>query len=165
MREREEWVSGLFFSSDSSFGDLSRGVSFVVVLRVSIACLLVCTLLCAAQRFRSFPFLRFPLPWHEFDMGQGESTEQGGGLLTPQDAQYYDQQYATAGAAAAFQQQQAFHVLRVADNSPASQAGVDPFFDFVVGVNGQRLVCLRFREDGSETRALTDQPCLSLCLS
>jgi predicted metalloprotease with PDZ domain len=34
----------------------------------------------------------------------------------------------------------AFHVLRVAENSPAAQAGLDPFFDFIVGVNGTQLV-------------------------
>ncbi|GAA5938064.1 Grh1p [Sporobolomyces koalae] len=33
----------------------------------------------------------------------------------------------------------AFHVLRVAENSPAANAGLDPFFDFIVGVNGTQL--------------------------
>lgn len=32
-----------------------------------------------------------------------------------------------------------FHVLRVADNSPAAAAGIEPFFDYVVGVDGQPL--------------------------
>ncbi|KAK9898194.1 hypothetical protein P389DRAFT_166517 [Cystobasidium minutum MCA 4210] len=32
-----------------------------------------------------------------------------------------------------------FHVLRVADNSPAAEAGIEPFFDYVVGVDGQPL--------------------------
>ncbi|KDE07189.1 hypothetical protein MVLG_02589 [Microbotryum lychnidis-dioicae p1A1 Lamole] len=33
----------------------------------------------------------------------------------------------------------AFHVLRVAERSPADESGVEPFFDFVVGVNGRPL--------------------------
>lgn len=32
-----------------------------------------------------------------------------------------------------------FHVLRVADNSPAAAAGIEPFFDYLVGVNGEAL--------------------------
>lgn len=36
----------------------------------------------------------------------------------------------------------AFHVLRVAERSPAAEAGIDPFFDFICGVNGQPLVRL-----------------------
>lgn len=36
----------------------------------------------------------------------------------------------------------AFHVLRVAERSPAAEAGIDPFFDFICGVNGQPLVSL-----------------------
>lgn len=34
----------------------------------------------------------------------------------------------------------AFHVLRVAENSPAAEAGIEPFFDFVVGAGGKQLV-------------------------
>ena len=30
-------------------------------------------------------------------------------------------------------------VLRVADNSPAAAAGIEPFFDYLVGVNGEAL--------------------------
>ncbi|SCV74528.1 BQ2448_7557 [Microbotryum intermedium] len=33
----------------------------------------------------------------------------------------------------------AFHVLRVAERSPADESGIEPFFDFVVGVNGRPL--------------------------
>ncbi|KAM0756172.1 hypothetical protein T439DRAFT_22505 [Meredithblackwellia eburnea MCA 4105] len=33
----------------------------------------------------------------------------------------------------------AFHVLRVAEQSPAAEAGIDPFFDFICGVNGRPL--------------------------
>ncbi|GAA5902421.1 Grh1p [Sporobolomyces salmoneus] len=33
----------------------------------------------------------------------------------------------------------AFHVLRVAENSPAANAGLDPFFDFIVGINDTQL--------------------------
>ncbi|GAA5930449.1 hypothetical protein JCM10213_001094 [Rhodosporidiobolus nylandii] len=42
----------------------------------------------------------------------------------------------------------AFHVLRVAEGSPAAGAGVDPFFDFIVGAAGRQL--------GDEIDALTD---------
>lgn len=58
----------------------------------------------------------------------------------------------------------AFHVLRVAEQvrpafpsaptlltspqSPAAQAGIDPFFDFLCGVNGQPLVRARSAEEG-----------------
>ncbi|GAA5845241.1 hypothetical protein JCM11251_003854 [Rhodosporidiobolus azoricus] len=42
----------------------------------------------------------------------------------------------------------AFHVLRVAESSPAAEAGVDPFFDFIVGAEGQQL--------GDEIDLLTD---------
>ncbi|GAA5884118.1 hypothetical protein JCM6882_002146 [Rhodosporidiobolus microsporus] len=42
----------------------------------------------------------------------------------------------------------AFHVLRVAENSPAAGAGVDPFFDFIVGAEGRQL--------GDEIDLLTD---------
>ncbi|GAA5822058.1 hypothetical protein JCM5353_006216 [Sporobolomyces roseus] len=33
----------------------------------------------------------------------------------------------------------AFHVLRIAENSPASEASLEPFFDFIVGINQQLL--------------------------
>ncbi|GAA5854912.1 hypothetical protein JCM9279_000197 [Rhodotorula babjevae] len=33
----------------------------------------------------------------------------------------------------------AFHVLRVAENSPAAEAGIEPFFDFIVGAAGRQL--------------------------
>ncbi|GAA5949647.1 hypothetical protein JCM21900_002483 [Sporobolomyces salmonicolor] len=42
----------------------------------------------------------------------------------------------------------AFHVLRVAENSPAAEAGLEPFFDFIVGAGGSGL--------GDEIDALTD---------
>ncbi|GJN94208.1 hypothetical protein Rhopal_007282-T1 [Rhodotorula paludigena] len=42
----------------------------------------------------------------------------------------------------------AFHVLRVAENSPAAEAGIEPFFDFVVGAGGRQL--------GDEIDLLTD---------
>lgn len=47
----------------------------------------------------------------------------------------------------------AFHVLRVADNSPAADAGIEPFFDFVFGINQTRLVsfisCFHWTRDSS----------------
>ncbi|KAH8929283.1 hypothetical protein BT69DRAFT_1236069, partial [Atractiella rhizophila] len=58
-------------------------------------------------------------------MGQGESRES----------------FSTPGSGLAF------HVLRVAENSPAAEAGLDPFFDFLCGVNGRPL--------GSDVDALT----------
>lgn len=33
-----------------------------------------------------------------------------------------------------------YHVLRVQDNSPGSRAGLEPFFDFIIAINGVRLV-------------------------
>ena len=33
-----------------------------------------------------------------------------------------------------------FHVLKVWPNSPGAKAGLEPFFDFIIGVNGIRLV-------------------------
>ncbi|KAI8051631.1 GRASP55/65 PDZ-like domain-containing protein [Syncephalis plumigaleata] len=42
-----------------------------------------------------------------------------------------------------------FHVLRVNENSPAYEAGIQPFFDFILSINGIRL-----DKPGSE---LTDQ--------
>ncbi|KAM0789771.1 hypothetical protein ACM66B_006624 [Microbotryomycetes sp. NB124-2] len=90
-------------------------------------------------------------------MGQAESHE--GGPIHSDDpynssSGYYDQSQAQYGVGSGTgtgvggQQQQAFHVLRVADNSPASQAGVDPFFDFVYGINGTAL--------GDDVDVLTD---------
>lgn len=32
-----------------------------------------------------------------------------------------------------------FHTLRVAEGSPAQDAGIEPFFDFLVGIGGQAL--------------------------
>lgn len=34
-----------------------------------------------------------------------------------------------------------YHVLKVFENSPADDAGIEPFFDFIITVNGIRLVC------------------------
>ncbi|GAA6011171.1 hypothetical protein JCM10207_005524 [Rhodosporidiobolus poonsookiae] len=45
-------------------------------------------------------------------------------------------------------QQTAFHVLRVAEGSPAAEAGLEPFFDFIVGAGGRQI--------GDEIDALTD---------
>ncbi|KAL8283703.1 hypothetical protein RQP46_005498 [Phenoliferia psychrophenolica] len=51
-------------------------------------------------------------------MGQGESSQA-------------DPKSSSSGVA--------FHVLRVAEQSPAAEAGIDPFFDFICGVNGHPL--------------------------
>jgi predicted metalloprotease with PDZ domain len=32
-----------------------------------------------------------------------------------------------------------YHVLRVQENSPGHRAGLEPFFDFIVSINGSRL--------------------------
>ncbi|KAA1096478.1 hypothetical protein PGT21_018028 [Puccinia graminis f. sp. tritici] len=37
----------------------------------------------------------------------------------------------------------AYHVLRVAEGSPAAEAGIEPFFDYIVGIGGQQVT-----EDG-----------------
>ncbi|GAA6044353.1 hypothetical protein JCM8097_002784 [Rhodosporidiobolus ruineniae] len=42
----------------------------------------------------------------------------------------------------------AFHVLRVAEGSPAAEGGIDPFFDFIVGARGKQI--------GDEIDLLTD---------
>jgi hypothetical protein len=34
-----------------------------------------------------------------------------------------------------------YHVLRVQHNSPGSRAGLEPYFDFILSINGARLVC------------------------
>lgn len=34
----------------------------------------------------------------------------------------------------------ALHCLRVAESSPAAQAGIEPFFDYLVGVDGASAV-------------------------
>lgn len=59
-------------------------------------------------------------------MGQAESQPQSGhsGAASPSSS---------SGSVA-------FHVLRVAENSPAAEAGIEPFFDFVVGAGGRQLV-------------------------
>lgn len=49
-------------------------------------------------------------------MGQGESRLPGGARL-------------------------GLHVLRVADGSPAADAGLEPFFDFVISANDIPVVC------------------------
>ena len=44
-----------------------------------------------------------------------------------------------------------YHVLRVQPNSPGHRAGIDPFFDYIVAVEGSRLVGNRERErEGKE---------------
>ncbi|CAG8464384.1 9189_t:CDS:10 [Ambispora leptoticha] len=43
-----------------------------------------------------------------------------------------------------------YHVLRVQENSPAHLAGIEPFFDYIVGINGIPL-------DTPESRVLQDQ--------
>lgn len=35
-----------------------------------------------------------------------------------------------------------YHVLRVHDNSPGFKAGLEAFFDFIVAINGVRLVSI-----------------------
>ncbi|KAK4056394.1 hypothetical protein OIO90_002537 [Microbotryomycetes sp. JL221] len=78
----------------------------------------------------------------------GDGHDQNGGVQGSQ--YYYNHSDGRQGGYDAQQQQQrqAFHVLRVADGSPAADAGVDPFFDFLVGVNGQAL--------GDDVDILTD---------
>ncbi|GAA5982163.1 hypothetical protein JCM5350_003477 [Sporobolomyces pararoseus] len=61
-------------------------------------------------------------------MGQAESTPGGG----PSSSSSSHDPSLPANTVA-------FHVLRVAENSPAANAGLDPFFDFIVGVNGTQL--------------------------
>ncbi len=39
-----------------------------------------------------------------------------------------------------------YQVIKVQDNSPGQHAGLEAFFDFIVAVNGQRLVCGRGKE-------------------
>lgn len=52
----------------------------------------------------------------------------------------------------------AFHVLRVAERSPAASAGIDPFFDFICGVNGQPLVrCAVWSMRGDEGADALDE--------
>lgn len=43
-----------------------------------------------------------------------------------------------------------YHVVRVAANSPAHLAGIEPFFDFCVGLDGQALSLSNFGEAGAE---------------
>ncbi|EGG09278.1 uncharacterized protein MELLADRAFT_71291 [Melampsora larici-populina 98AG31] len=45
-----------------------------------------------------------------------------------------------------------YHVLRVADSSPASEAGIEPFFDYIVGIGGQSIT-----EDGDLLTNWLDQ--------
>merc|ERR1712137_617435 len=45
-----------------------------------------------------------------------------------------------------------YHVLRVADSSPASEAGIEPFFDYIVGIGGQAIT-----EDGDALTNWLDQ--------
>ncbi|GAA5910482.1 hypothetical protein JCM8208_007617 [Rhodotorula glutinis] len=58
-------------------------------------------------------------------MGQAESQPQSG--------------HGSAPASASSSSTLAFHVLRVAENSPAAEAGIEPFFDFIVGAAGRAL--------------------------
>lgn len=62
-------------------------------------------------------------------MGQAESQPQTGGAAGP-----------TNSHGGGISTTLAFHVLRVAENSPAAEAGIEPFFDFVVGAAGKQLV-------------------------
>lgn len=34
-----------------------------------------------------------------------------------------------------------YHVLRIQESSPAHHADLQPFFDYIVGINGEKLVC------------------------
>ncbi|TNY20090.1 GRASP55/65 PDZ-like domain-containing protein, partial [Rhodotorula diobovata] len=61
-------------------------------------------------------------------MGQAESQPQTGGAAGPTNSH-------GGGSSTTL----AFHVLRVAENSPAAEAGIEPFFDFVVGAAGKQL--------------------------
>ncbi|CAH7678499.1 GRASP55/65 PDZ-like domain-containing protein [Phakopsora pachyrhizi] len=45
-----------------------------------------------------------------------------------------------------------YHVLRVADSSPASEAGIEPFFDYIVGIGGQAIT-----DDGEALTTWLDQ--------
>lgn len=45
-----------------------------------------------------------------------------------------------------------YHVLRVAESSPASEAGIEPFFDYIVGIGGQPIT-----EDGDLLTNWLDQ--------
>ncbi|KAH9812378.1 GRASP55/65 PDZ-like domain-containing protein [Melampsora americana] len=45
-----------------------------------------------------------------------------------------------------------YHVLRVAESSPASEAGIEPFFDYIVGIGGQSIT-----EDGDLLTNWLDQ--------
>ncbi|GAA5997515.1 Grh1p [Rhodotorula paludigena] len=76
----------------------------------------------------------FGLDDERLDLGQAESQPQSGhsGAASPSSS---------SGSVA-------FHVLRVAENSPAAEAGIEPFFDFVVGAGGRQL--------GDEIDLLTD---------
>ncbi|KPV73191.1 uncharacterized protein RHOBADRAFT_17459, partial [Rhodotorula graminis WP1] len=58
-------------------------------------------------------------------MGQAESQPQSGHGHAP----------ASTGNSSTL----AFHVLRVAENSPAAEVGIEPFFDFIVGAAGRQL--------------------------
>ncbi|KAI7850202.1 GRASP55/65 PDZ-like domain-containing protein [Circinella umbellata] len=43
------------------------------------------------------------------------------------------------GAQSSEQGQHGFHVLKVKENSPAYHAGIDQFFDYIIGINGVRV--------------------------
>ena len=43
-----------------------------------------------------------------------------------------------------------YHVLHVLPNSPGDRAGLDAFFDFIICINGVRLVC----HDDAQNRPL-----------
>ncbi|PLW24398.1 hypothetical protein PCASD_08363 [Puccinia coronata f. sp. avenae] len=46
----------------------------------------------------------------------------------------------------------AYHVLRVAECSPAAEAGIEPFFDYIVGIGGQQVT-----EDGEKLANWLDE--------
>ncbi|KNZ59408.1 hypothetical protein VP01_1739g2 [Puccinia sorghi] len=46
----------------------------------------------------------------------------------------------------------AYHVLRVAESSPAAEAGIEPFFDYIVGIGGQQVT-----EDGEKLANWLDE--------
>jgi GRASP55/65 PDZ-like domain len=61
-----------------------------------------------------------------------------------------------AGQSAASQNQppsRAFHVLRVTPSSPASKTTIEPFFDFVVGFEGDTI---RSRVDAVELEKIVE---------
>lgn len=51
----------------------------------------------------------------------------------------------------------ALHVLRVTPSSPASETTIEPFFDFVVGFEGDTLSSSQSNIDASELEKIVEQ--------